>query len=703
MHQYKKIRKHGLLAAGLLTAFSTNAQQKGKNYVHSLPLVQQWTDNQHFVLSRTNEQNKIYYVNVNAATGKETVDSTYRRKGFAADKKLVILHNDIYLQQGAKKQQLTHDSLLEATPVFSPDSNFIAFTREHDLYTLELATGKETRLTFDGTETLMNGMASWVYMEEILGRQNEGQAFWWSPDSKSIAYFQTDDSKVPVYTITDAGDGYHGYVEHQRYPQPGDTNPSVRIGIVSVNGGNTRWTDFDKDVDQYFGTPLWSPDNKSLLVQWLNRGQDHYQLYAVQADNGKKKLLYEEKQSTWINLDDEDRLTFINGGQQFIMASDKSGYRQLYLHNADGTLKNVITSGNFVVKAVNYIDEKNKVIYFTCNKDGLNRKDLYRVDFSGKHLQRLTFGPYTHEVKFSPDHQYFTTQYSNAGTPDKLALVTNTGKVVSQLGDSKGPDFDSTIANKVRTIYVKSEDGKFDLPVHLSFPKNYQPGKKYPIVIAIYGGPESSVVQDRFVNPRFLSDDGVIHASFDHRGSEEFGKVGQNYMHRDLAGWALKDWIQCLKWLLANEQVDPEKVCITGYSFGGYMTCYALTFGAEYFKYGIAGGSVVDWRMYDSHYTERYMDTPAENPEGYKQSSVLTYTDKLKGKLLLIHGVKDDNVHVNNTLSLVSKLEEEQNTNFELMLYPGNRHSVISDKLSHYNDITNKFISKYLLQAEDKK
>ncbi|NIG54462.1 S9 family peptidase [Chitinophaga sp. Cy-1792] len=690
--------KHVLLAAGLLTAGSTYAQQKGKNYVRPLPIVQQWTDNNHFMLIRFNEQQKTYYVKVDAATGKELIDSSYKGRRSLPDKKLVVLNNDIYLQQGKKQQQLTHDTLTEATPVFSPDSNYIAFTRANDLYTLELATGKESRLTFDGTASLMNGMASWVYMEEILGRQNEGQAFWWSPDSKSIAYFQTDDSKVPEYTITDVGDGFHGYVEHQRYPQPGDVNPAVKIGVVAINGGHTQWVDFDKNTDQYFGTPLWSPDSKSLLVQWLNRGQDHYQLYAVKAATGSKELLYEERQSTWINLDDEERLQFVNGGRQFIMASDKSGFRHLYLHNADGSLKNVITSGNFVVKTINYIDEKNKVIYFTCNKDGLNRKDLYRVDFSGQHLKRLTFGPYTHDVKFSPDHQYFTTQYSNSSTPDRLALVSNTGKIICQLGDSKGPDFDSAIASKQRTIYVKSEDGKFDLPVHLFFPADYKPGKKYPLMIAIYGGPASSNVQDRFVNPKFLSEDGMIHASFDHRGSEEFGKVGQNYMHRDLAGWALKDWIQCLKWLIANEAVDPDKVCITGYSFGGYMTCYAMTNGADYFKYGIAGGSVTDWRMYDSHYTERYMDTPAENPEGYEKTSVLTHTDKLKGKLLLMHGVKDDNVHVNNTLSLVNKLENEENANYEMMLFPGNRHGVITEKINQYNKVMKQFIAKYLQQ-----
>ncbi|MBV7529225.1 S9 family peptidase [Chitinophaga sp. sic0106] len=698
-----QILRNGFMAAGMLISVSTMAQQRDHDYVRPLPTLVEWTDNQHFILSQTNEKYRTTYLKVDAATGKETIDSTYRPRPKPVQKKLVVRDNDIFLQHGNNRKQLTHDSIPEATPVFSPDSSRIAFTRQHDLYTLELSTGKETRLTFDGTATLMNGMSSWVYMEEILGRQYEGQAFWWSPDSKSIAYFQTDDSKVPEYTITDAGTGYHGYVEKQRYPQPGDANPSVKIGIISATGGNTTWADFNPAVDQYFGTPVWSPDNKSLLVQWVNRDQNHYQLQAVNPSNGSKVLLYDETQPTWISLDEEDRITFVNGGKQFIFVSDKSGHRHLYLHNADGTLKNQLTSGNFEVNDIQYIDEQKKVIYLSCNKDGLNRQDLYRVDFNGKNFQRLTFGPYNHEVKFSPDAKYFTTKYSNTATPDRLALVTTTGKIVKELADSKGPAFNEEVAARRRTVYVKSEDGKFELPINYSLPRNFTPGKKYPLILVIYGGPGSSNVYDRFVNPKFTSGEEIIHASIDHRGCGEFGKAGQNYMYRNLGYQALQDYIHGLKWLIANVPVDTEKVCISGYSFGGYMTCYALTYGADYFKYGIAGGSVVDWRMYDSHYTERYMDTPADNPEGYEKSSVLTYTHKLKGRLLLMHGVKDDNVHINNTLSLVDKLERDNNQHFELMVYPGNRHGVISEKLSHYNEVMNLFQKKYLLNLTDDK
>ncbi|MGO4291971.1 DPP IV N-terminal domain-containing protein [Chitinophaga sp. RAB17] len=685
-----------LLAAPLAFATTGYAQRATENDLLPLPAVSGWTDKGHFILQRYEEKNTFKSFVVEAGTGKEVPTDNRSAGRKAVGKRVIIKQDDIFIVEGKTSQQVTHTAAKEVNPVFSPDSNYIAFTRNNDLYTLELATGKEIRLTQDGSDVILNGYASWVYYEEILGRATNYRSFWWSPDSKSIAFFRTDDSKVPLFTITGAG-GDHGYIETQRYPQPGDTNPAIRIGIVAATGGATVWADFDEHTDQYFGTPYWNPDSKSLVVQWLNRGQDHYQLYNIASATGAKKLAYEERQATWINLDEEERLSFINKGKEFLLISDKSGYRQIYLHKADGTFESRVSQGDFVVSHIKYVDEENRVVYFTGNKDGLNREDLYRADLSGKHMKRLTFGPYSHEITLSPDGAYFTTRYSNAGTPDQLALLNNQGKLIKVLGDSKGPDFDTTLAKNYRIVYVKSEDGKFDIPMRIKFPRNMVAGKKYPVVIAIYGGPASSTIKDNWV-PTYVQDreEQVISVSMDHRGSTEFGKVGQNYMYRDLAQWPIKDWIQGVKWLIANAQADPEKVMISGYSFGGYITCYALMHAPEYFKYGIAGGSVTDWRMYDSHYTERYMDTPAENPEGYKNSSVLTYTDKLQGKLLLIHGVIDDNVHVMNTLELVDKLQRAGNMHFDMMLYPGNRHDILGPRMEHYSELMKSYRKKWL-------
>ncbi|SEW43345.1 S9 family peptidase [Chitinophaga arvensicola] len=691
-----------MMTAVMATMATTAAGQRiPENNILPLPVVNGWTDNRHFILRQWDEQNKMSSFLVDAANG--SMVPTDKGISKQTGKSLQVNDDDIYIVNGKNKQQLTHTAAKEANPVFSPDSNFIAFTRNNDLYTLALATGRETRLTHDGNDSIMNGYASWVYNEEILGRSTTYRSFWWSPDSKAIAFFRTDDSKVPVFTITDAG-GYHGYKETQRYPQPGDANPSIRIGVVPATGGNTVWADFDEQTDQYFGTPYWNPDSKSLVVQWLNRGQDHYQLYQVSPATGAKKGMYEERQPTWINLDEDSRLTFVNQGKEYLFISDKSGYRQLYLHKADGTLESRVSQGDFVVADIKYIDEQHRVVYFTGNKHGLVRQDLYRADFTGKNMKRLTFGPYNHDVSFSPAGNYFTTKYGNASTPERLALADNKGKLIKILGDSKGPHFDSTLGGRSRVVFVKSEDGQFDIPMRVSFPAHMQPGKKYPLMIAIYGGPASSVVKDNWVNSYAQEEkDAVITVSMDHRGSTEFGKVGQNYMYRDLAKWPIKDWIQCVKWLIANGQADPEKVMISGYSFGGYMTCYALMAAPEYFKYGIAGGSVTDWQMYDSHYTERFMDTPAENPEGYKNSSVLTYTDKLQGKLLLMHGVIDDNVHVINTLELTDRLQRGKNMHFEMMLYPGNRHSIFGPRMGHYSELMSVYRKKWLAEISKDK
>ncbi|WP_160712966.1 S9 family peptidase [Chitinophaga solisilvae] len=685
-----------LIAAGLSAAMSALSQDKGKKYVVPLPVVGSWTDNHHFVLLHRDGPLKGKNILTDAATGKQTGEAPARPYG--KQHQLIVSNNDIYIVNGRTKKQLTHDSTPEYNPVFSPDSNYIAFTRYNNLYTLELATGKEVQLTHDGSDVIMNGYASWVYMEEILGRDLEYRAFWWSPDSKSLAFFRTDDSKVPLFTLTDVSNG-KSILETQRYPCPGDTNPSVKIGMVAAAGGPITWAAFDENTDQYFGTPYWYPDSKSLMVQWLNRGQDHYQLYRVAAATGSRQLAYEERQPSWINLDEAQRLTFVNGGKALLLISDQSGYRQIYLHRADGVLLNRVTSGDFVVKEILYVDERKQVVYFTGNKEGLNRQDLYRVDFNGRNQQRLTFGPYSHQATMSPDASYFITRYGNAGTPERLALMNNRGKILQELANSQGPDYDSTIPKASSLVYVPSEDNKFRLPMRVTLPANLQPGKKYPVIIAVYGGPASSNVSDTWSPLLAYPDwqDRII-VYMDHRGSEEFGKAGQQYMHRDLARWPVRDWTQCVKWLLANTPADPEKIIITGHSFGGYITCHALMQAPEYFKFGIAGGTVADWRMYDSHYTERYMDTPAENPEGYRSSSVLTYTDKLKGKLLLIHGMSDDNVHAINTLELADQLQRKRNMNFSMMLYPGARHSMFGPGVEHYSKLTSQYQDQWLSQ-----
>ncbi len=640
------------------------------------------------------------YTQVNAKTGKQTP--------FTGDIQSLYKSND----SGITKTSQVASIPREAVP--SPDKQYVAFTRNNNLYTIRIADGKETQLTFDGSDVILNGVASYVYKEDVLVGSSS-TTFWWSPDSKYIAFYRFDDSRVPIATITDAQpmaearfinsgmdtrtekereyDYQHIYVETARYPQPGDDNPEVKVGLVSPGGGSVVWADFKDKGDHYLGTPIWRPDAKGLWVQWLNRGQDTLIIYNVHPATGGKEEVYKETQKTWVMIGHKNRIQFFPSGNEAIISSDKSGWVQLYRYDLNGKLINPITNGTFKVLDVLRIDEPTKTIYFTCYKDNVACIDLYKVGFDGKNLKRLTFGNYSHNVNISPNAKYFVTSYSNPSTPEKMALCTIDGKLVAELYDRKGADFDNYEICRAEIITVKSEDGKFDIPMRVTWPAGMEKGKKYPLSVRVYGGPDMMWM----THPEFSGilakedDDKVISVFMDHRGSGLCGKVGADYMHRNLGYWEIKDYSQCVKWLVENGQADPEKVYIAGHSYGGYLTCYALTYGADVFKFGMAGAPVTDWKFYNTAYTERYMDSPAENPEGYKNSSVITHADKLKGRLLIVHGMRDDNVHVQNTLQLANEFQRKNKLGFEMMLYPEDRHVMIGPRLTHLNNLRTRF------------
>lgn len=705
-----------LIALFFLTGFTqANAQQKQLSEAQllrgartavttPLPQVLGWVDDNQLLINKKvhpDSAAKVYLVD--GKTGKMTPASADLLKKESQPTSSVTLRgNDIYVTiPGQDAKRLTQTEETETNPTLSPDQQWVAFTRKNDLYTINIASGKEYRITNDGTDLILNGYASWVYFEEILGRPTRYRSFWWSPDSKKIVFMRMDDTKVPLFPIY-SETGQHGYSENTRYPKAGDPNPTVRIGITPADGGSVTWADFNEKDDQYFGMPYWTPDGQQLLVQWMNRGQDQLIIYHVDTRTGSKTPLYKEEQKTWIDLDDQGgRITFLPGKKGFILQSDKDGWEQLYWHNMDGTLKNKITSGNNWSTSVKYIDTLKNVVYFTSRQENSARTDLYRVDLDGKNQLRLTFGDFTHNVSLSPKGTHFISTYSNAGTPDKMALLNNKGKLILELGDAKGADFSTTELAKTEIVRIPSADGLFQLPIRITWPLNYNPAKKYPVMINIYGGPNAGTVRDGWQfsgQTQWWAKEGLIQVAMDHRASGHFGKNGINYMHRNLGNWELKDWITIVKWLRENG-ADSTRVGIAGFSYGGYMTCMALTAGAGYFTHGLAGGSVTDWKLYDTHYTERFMDTPAENPDGYAAGSVMTYANQYKGLLRIYHGTMDDNVHMQNSLQLVKKLQDTKK-HFEFMLYPGGRHGWGGNQQSHSTNENNSFIYKHLLQKE---
>jgi dipeptidyl-peptidase-4 len=668
---------------------------------NSLPRFIRWVDNTQFVLNTkrgddATPKNYLY----NLATKQYSIAPADM---VPTEKMVYIKKGDVFIKENGTETQLTADVAEEKNPTLSPDGNYVGYTKNNNLYTLSLLTKKEVAITNDGATGILNGYASWVYFEEIFGRPTQYRAFWWSPDSKYISFMRFDERKVPMFPIYNS-EGQHGFVEETRYPKAGDQNPTVKIGWTTPDGGSITWADFNEAEDQYFGWPIWNPNNNAMWLSWMDRGQNNLKIYELNMTTGAKKPVYTEYQKTWIDLEDRNggRINFIPNNKGYIAQADASGWNQLYMYDMEGKLQYPITNGKFTVLGILQIDEKNKTIYFNARGiESSTRIDVYSIGFDGKNQKRLTVGDFNNaQIYLAPDAKNFVTVYSNVQTPTTLALINAQKKTVEVLGTSTPANFDASKLAKTELIRIKSADGLFELPALVTWPKNMNPNKKYPLLVSIYGGPNAGTVMDSWSsNPtkEGWAEEGLIQVAFDHRASGHFGKEGVNYMYRNLGYWEMEDYMTMAKWFIANGQADPTKIAMTGFSYGGYMSTYALTYGASVFTHAMAGGSVTAWELYDSHYTERFMDTPAENPEGYKSSNVMTHLKNFKGVLQLVHGTMDDNVHMQNSIQLLSALQDKGKP-VEFMLYPGNRHGIGGAKGKHFTDLKNQFIYKHLLE-----
>ncbi len=692
--------KKVFLVVGLLVILKANAQMSGNN----LPRFIRWVDNDQILVStKLNKETTPKEYLYNTVTKQYTLAPITEKS--STEKSVMVKNANLYLKENGAEVQLTFDAAEEKNPILSPDGNYVGYTKNHNVYTLSLADKKEHAITSENTKGILNGYASWVYFEEIFGRPTQYRAFWWSPDSKYISFMRFDERQVPMFPIYNS-EGQHGFIEETRYPKAGDPNPTVKIGWTSPTGGNITWAAFNEQEDQYFGWPIWNPNNNSMWLSWMDRGQNNLKIYELDMTTGAKKEVYKEYQKTWIDLEDRvsGRINFLANNQGYIAQSDASGFNHLYLYNMQGQLINAITSGKYSVTGIKHIDEKNQAIYFTAR--GLEhtaRIDLYAVSFNGSSLARLTTGAFNNsQVYLSPDTKKFVTIYSNVNTPTTMGVMskkdkTKTIQVIATAVDS---NFRAENFAKTELISIKSADGLYELPALVTWPKNMDPNKKYPMLVSIYGGPNAGTVMDTWSNPAYkepLAKEGLIQVAFDHRASGHFGKEGVNYMYRNLGYWEMTDYMTMAKWFIENGHADPKKIAITGFSYGGYMSCYALTFGSSVFTHAMAGGSVTAWELYDSHYTERFMDTPKENPEGYKSGSVMTHIKNYKGGLQLVHGTSDDNVHMQNSIQLLSALQDN-GKEVEFMLYPGGRHGWGAAKGKHFADLKTKFIYTHLLE-----
>ncbi|MBL7112950.1 MAG: S9 family peptidase [Bacteroidales bacterium] len=674
-----------------------------------------WLDDTYY-LEMKREQGGGSIVKVHAVTGEETVFFNYADfkddlpEGFNLarseantddyQKHIFSQENDLYYFNATSKEfkRLSENEPEENNPTFSPDGKKVAFTRDHDLYVIDLESGKETRLTTDGDELVYNGWASWVYYEEILGRASRYSAFWWAPNSEMIAYLRFDDSPVPMFPIY-RSEGQHGELEKTRYPKSGDPNPLVKLGVVNLADAKTLWLDDTEADDHYVAWPFWSPDSKILVYQHLNRGQDDMRFMAGNPNTGESKEIYHEQNKTWVDFFTD--IYVLGDGTGFLVRSDRSGWRNLYHYDFEGNLVNQVTNFGWRIEGIEQVVEKTKTVFFTGTGGESTESHLYSIKLDGKGLKKLTTIPGSHSASVSPGGKYFTDSYSNLTTPTKVEIFDTKGKSIRLVADTKAPEMDEYDLGKVELFRVKIDDG-YELPVTLILPPGFDENKKYPVIISIYGGPDAGFIANRFpwgMSQFWYAQQGIIMVSMDHRASGHFGKKGLDEMHRNLGKWEMHDYIEVVKWLEEKPFINGDKIGITGGSYGGYTTCMALTYGADYFNYGIANYSGTDWQLYDNVYTERFMDTPLENPEGYEFGSVMTHAGNYKGYLLITHGTMDDNVHLQNSIQLVSKLQD-LGKDFEMMFYPGVRHGWGGPKGQHLRQLQLKFWFRHLLDTE---
>ena len=559
----------------------------------------------------------------------------------------------------------------------SPDGTMCAYTGEdHNLY-VRNEQGIEVQLTFDGSDLIMNGYASWVYYEEIFGRPSKYKAFWWSPDSKKIAFYRFDNSLVPMFPIYSPF-GQQGHITRTRYPKAGEPNPKVRVGIVSVDGhSDVVWADFDQDEDQYFGTPFWCDDSQKLFVQWMPRVQQELRLYSVDAEKGKLETIYKEEYPTWVNWMDD--MLFASDGL-YMVRDFETLWQQVYFLSYDGKTFTRLTDGiNWRISLVK-LNEKTREVYFTSYKDSDVHSCLYKVNAEGKTTLLSDPMKNVDRVEIADDFKSYSITLSDINSQPVTYhyKVGRRGKITETSVEKSEMELPQDRPVK-DIVYLSLEDGT-RIPASVALPKDFDSSKQYPLVMEIYGGPDTPYVNDRW---RGISDrdmwyynNGIIKVVADTRAAGHNGRAGLDLIYRDVVSVPVQDFVSWANYLGSLPYVDASRIGVEGFSFGGTMTAMLVMTHPECFKCGIAGGGVYDWILYDTHYTERFMDTPSRNPEGYAVSRVLNYVpvyDDSLSFLKLTHGTGDDNVHFQNTLQLINELEIN-GKQFELMIYPDGMH-----------------------------
>jgi dipeptidyl-peptidase 4 len=586
--------------------------------------------------------------------------------------------------------QLTSTPVAEQDPKLSPDGRRVSFLRGNDLYSMDVSSRRVIRLTQNGSATLLNGRLDWVYPEEL----DLGTAHWWSPDSGWIAYLQFDVARQPLFPHADLLPLRPVY-EPQRYPKAGEPNADVRLGIVPAAGGSTRWMELGDPGDSLFARVDWLPDSRGLFVQRLNRIQNRLDLLRADAATRRSRVILEERDPYWVNVG--DFLRFLKDGEEFLWASERGGFRHLYRYSAEGSELGRLTSGDWEVTSLAGVKETAGQVYFLSTEAGPLDRQLCRVSLQGGERRRVSQQPGTHSITMAPGCDYYLDTHSGLESPPARSIHKADGSEWAVFSAADRGPLDEYDIRPSEIVEVKASGG-YLLYARLIRPAGFDPAGKYPAIVFVYGGPHSQEVSNSWEGltlEQALAQRGYVVWTLDNRGSSGRGHAWESVLFRNLGEKELQDQQEGIRHLVSLGFVDQSRLGVFGWSYGGYMTLYSLVNAPALFRAGVAGAPVVDWRNYDTIYTERYMGLPAENEEAYRRSSPVHNAAKLKAKLLLIHNLEDDNVLVQNTVQMADALQRAGRP-FEMMFYPQKTHGVTGQYRRHMFELIASFFDRNL-------
>jgi len=597
-----------------------------------------------------------------------------------ANRLLIPLPDGLYVQDGPRaplrKIAAGHGAPI-LDPQFSPDGGWIAYVQEAELRVVSAEGGAPRQLTFGARETgRMHGLAEFIAQEEI-GRSH---GLWWSPDSRRIAFAEVDEAHIPVYRIVHQGKDAigDGAQEDHRYPFAGRPNAKVRLGVISVDGGQAAWMDLGADDDLYLARVDWLPDG-GLTAQLENREQTTLDLVRFDPQTGERTRLFRETSEVWINL--HDLFKPLERGEHaggFIWASERTGYRHLYLYDQSGDLVRALTQGEWMVDAVAGVDEESRQVYFTATRDGPTESHLYAVSFAGGAPRRLTHEPGMHSVVVDHGFRRFIDIYDALDRPPVVTLRSLAdGSILRVIYDQRDPRLEALALTPPELVTLSNRDGVTLYGAIFRPPAHFGPGP-YPTIVSVYGGPHAQQVTNSWrmtvaMRAQSLRRLGFLVFVLDNRGSARRGLAFEREIKHTLGHPEVDDQVAGVKQLARQGLADPERVGIYGWSYGGYLSAMCLARAPEVFKVAVAGAPVTQWDGYDTHYTERYLGTPQTNPLAYTESSLLRHVERIAGKLLLVHGLIDENVHFRHTARLINALIRARKS-YDLLLFPDERH-----------------------------